>query len=338
SIFPPQFEHDIIVGRLSQEGGMPTDSTTTSVFGLFNPGPDDVATHLSVTNSDPGVADRVIELLNMPVTNTVTYATGFASNTSGAGSPAGISLPDYGDVIAGLVITDPPPGTTVAPGDDLVVTVQATDGFVPVHVLMFSGLGTGLSDQPPFDLTLDVPLDAIGAAQVNVYAFDANWNMAVADPVAIRIEVPASLTGIDIDPQETFLFSFGPDSQLRVTGHYDDGIDRQITTAQLDTTYQSLNPGIATVDADGVVTAVSVGTAVVMATNGQHSATAEVVVVNLTCLGDIDQDGSVTVMDFLELLSLWGQPGGPADIVDPPGVGIEDFLMLLANWGPCPSG
>ena len=58
---------------------------------------------------------------------------------------------------------------------------------------------------------------------------------------------------------------------------------------------------------------------------------------SLTCPGDIDQDGVVTVTDFLYLLASWGLAESPADIVDPPGVGSEDFNALLDNWGPCPS-
>jgi hypothetical protein len=204
-------------------------------------------------------------------------------------------------------------------------------------VLAYSPLGTAFSDKPPFDVSFEVPPEAIGASVVNAFAFDANWNMAVADPIAVQVEVAAVLTGIDIDPQEVFLFSFGPDYQLRVTGHYDDGIDREITDAALGTVYESLDPGIVTVDVDGIVTAVSVGTATVQAANGAQTATAPVEVVNLTCQGDIDQDGVVTVADFLFLLAAWGLAESPADIVDPAGVGIEDFLTLLANWGPCPS-
>jgi hypothetical protein len=292
-----------------------------------------------VTGHDRSVATRIIELLNTPVTDPLTYAAGFEGNGSGGAGAvaAGITLPDYGDVIDGLVITDPLPGASVAPGDTLAVTVQATDGFVPVHELAYSPLGTAFSDKPPFDVSFEVPPEAIGASVVNAFAFDANWNMAVADPIAVQVEVAAVLTGIDIDPQEVFLFSFGPDYQLRVTGHYDDGIDREITDAALGTVYESLDPGIVTVDVDGIVTAVSVGTATVQAANGAQTATAPVEVVNLTCQGDIDQDGVVTVADFLFLLAAWGLAESPADIVDPAGVGIEDFLTLLANWGPCPS-
>ncbi len=48
-----------------------------------------------------------------------------------------------------------------------------------------------------------------------------------------------------------------------------------------------------------------------------------------------DCDGVVGIVDFLGLLSQWGQVGTFCDI-DGGGVGIVDFLALLANWGACP--
>ncbi len=42
------------------------------------------------------------------------------------------------------------------------------------------------------------------------------------------------------------------------------------------------------------------------------------------------------VLDLLDLLAVWGSdPGGPPDFDGDGSVGIMDFLELLANWGPC---
>jgi len=55
------------------------------------------------------------------------------------------------------------------------------------------------------------------------------------------------------------------------------------------------------------------------------------------CPWDLDFDGSVGIVDFLDLLGQWGQdPGGPPDFNGDMTVGIVDFLELLAHWGPCP--
>jgi hypothetical protein len=44
----------------------------------------------------------------------------------------------------------------------------------------------------------------------------------------------------------------------------------------------------------------------------------------------------VNTLDFLGLLSAWGDPGGPGDINADGIVNSLDFLNLLAAWGPCP--
>jgi hypothetical protein len=46
-------------------------------------------------------------------------------------------------------------------------------------------------------------------------------------------------------------------------------------------------------------------------------------------------DGLVNVVDFLTLLSQWGQIGVACDF-DGGGVTITDFLKMLAQWGDCP--
>ncbi len=56
-----------------------------------------------------------------------------------------------------------------------------------------------------------------------------------------------------------------------------------------------------------------------------------------SCPGDVDDDGTVGILDFLALLAAWGpNPGHPADLDDDGIVGILDFLALLAAWGSCP--
>ena len=54
--------------------------------------------------------------------------------------------------------------------------------------------------------------------------------------------------------------------------------------------------------------------------------------------GDLNQDGTVDVTDFLLLLAAWGpcpDPPDPcpADLDGDGMVGITDFLIMLANWG-----
>jgi probable HAF family extracellular repeat protein len=54
------------------------------------------------------------------------------------------------------------------------------------------------------------------------------------------------------------------------------------------------------------------------------------------CSADINGDGTVSVVDLLELLSRWGEgAGSPADVNGDGVVNVVDMLALLGAWGPC---
>ena len=59
---------------------------------------------------------------------------------------------------------------------------------------------------------------------------------------------------------------------------------------------------------------------------------------DVTIVGDLDEDGTVGILDLLLLLSSWGPCPDPpepcaADLDGDGAVGILDLLTLLANWG-----
>jgi len=54
------------------------------------------------------------------------------------------------------------------------------------------------------------------------------------------------------------------------------------------------------------------------------------------CMGDINEDGIVSVTDLLEVVSSWGDAGGPADVNDDGIVNVADLLAVVNAWGPCP--
>jgi 6-phosphogluconolactonase (cycloisomerase 2 family) len=58
------------------------------------------------------------------------------------------------------------------------------------------------------------------------------------------------------------------------------------------------------------------------------------------CVGDLNGDGAVDVLDLLALLDTWGKcPRGkecPADLNGDGAVDVLDLLMLLDAWGKCP--
>jgi hypothetical protein len=116
-----------------------------------------------------------------------------------------------------------------------------------------------------------------------------------------------------------------------------------VTSPSFGTTYNTLNPNIATVAANGKVTSVSVGTTTVTATIGNLSASAAVVVVSVPVPGDITGDGIVNIDDLLMIVNFWGPcPALPqpceADIDPAPNgngvVDIDDLLQVINNWTP----
>jgi hypothetical protein len=62
---------------------------------------------------------------------------------------------------------------------------------------------------------------------------------------------------------------------------------------------------------------------------------------DVPCPGDVDGDGDVGVVDFLELLGAWGMcldapRRCPTDLDGNGMIDVVDVLELLARWGPCP--
>jgi serine protease AprX len=53
------------------------------------------------------------------------------------------------------------------------------------------------------------------------------------------------------------------------------------------------------------------------------------------CVADLSGDDVVNVIDLLQLLSAWGNAGGPEDLNEDGIVNVLDLLMLLAAWGQC---
>ncbi len=94
---------------------------------------------------------------------------------------------------------------------------------------------------------------------------------------------------------------------------------------------------VITTESNGSPDDTAVGTlellALTMGGVGGFSITDEIIT---SCPWDCgDGDGVVGIVDFLALLSEWGQIEAACDF-DGSGVGIVEFLALLANWGPCP--
>jgi hypothetical protein len=120
--------------------------------------------------------------------------------------------------------------------------------------------------------------------------------------------IPLSLTVTTPTPQ---LGQIGQTAQLTASARYPDGSIRDVAAAGTGTKYVVSNPAIATVTADGLVTALASGTALVQAT---HEGTAGFVSVRVVLSADSDGDG---IPDDLEL-TLGLNPNNAADAFEDP--------------------
>ena len=58
------------------------------------------------------------------------------------------------------------------------------------------------------------------------------------------------------------------------------------------------------------------------------------------CDGDTDGDGTVSVGDLINVITLWGTdgeaPGISADVDGSGEVGVGDLILVITGWGDCP--
>jgi len=132
--------------------------------------------------------------------------------------------------------------------------------------------------------------------------FDGNIELSDSEPIA---------DGMSIAAPTTVLTEIGQTMQLSVAANLPDGGTRDVTGSAAGTNYSSSNAKVATVSADGLVTAVMSGLSMISASNEGALA---IIRVFVTLGGDSDGDG---IPDELEV-ALGMNPDNPADA-------LEDF-------------
>ena len=101
---------------------------------------------------------------------------------------------------------------------------------------------------------------------------------------------PATLTAVSVTPANTTLTA-GSTQQLTATGSYSDSTTKDITAS---VTWASNNQGIATVNATGLVSIVSSGTATITATSGSISGHASLTVTPTVAIIKISTAGTLS--------------------------------------------
>ncbi len=283
-VFGP-LQHDTVVGRLSQEGGLPTSATTS--FGF----PDGI--HFGIPLVTPGntgsdaYSDRVRELLDTRTSESVWSL--LPANTPLQTSDPAPEVPKRLDEAANdkqakaasgrggegtfdLTITSPAPGAIVTPGTSITVTVSVAPG-VTVDQIVVAGKDEAINDtSAPFEVSFPIPLEAFRTYTIEAFGKNDTTNEYFQSETVNLVAQPgAALQSLEINPTEAFIV--GPEDTLRlfVIGIFADGVPRTVPPAEV--TWTSLNPGIVAVASDGTATGVAVGTATVRADSQTLQAT-----------------------------------------------------------------
>ncbi|MDQ2696134.1 MAG: hypothetical protein M3Z21_12300 [Pseudomonadota bacterium] len=167
-------------------------------------------------------------------------------------------------------VIQPVEGQVFAPGDTVHVMV-ATEVFANDIRVGLLGLGEfeGTNyDGSTYEVSFTL-LEALAGPIIIIPSItDQAGNRIQGRPVtiAVRPDVPPERIHL-VQRRHLLDLLQGESRQLRVRGIYPGGIDRIITSAAAGTIYRSSNPGVVSVDADGTVTPVGLGAAVVTVEN-----------------------------------------------------------------------
>jgi hypothetical protein len=177
---------------------------------------------------------------------------------------AGLAAAAAGAEQTPVHFVSPAAGTVVHPGQTVTIAVaadQSVEKFallgqrpLPVSQMVAPGLGVAR----PFEFQVRIPTDIRpGSYRVTAIASLAGGE-TVSESLALDVEKAEEPTRIWAKPQ-TILFSrAGEQIPLRVLGAFGDGSQETLTKSSK-TIYTSADPSVATVSADGLVTATGPG-------------------------------------------------------------------------------
>lgn len=259
-------EHDLIVGRDSQIGGI-----GAGAFSIYDGGE---SLHWNVTASamysNDILQSGTSSLLNVPSDGPRYGRFVGPMNVQATGDSAGTIAPaDEHDVeLDELFILTPTDGHSAMSGESVTFELEAEAGFVIERaVLASAAISQGLGDgQSAGELV--IPIEYVGALEVTAFATDDLGGFAMSEPLVLDVVAPAPLSGIAIVTPDPTIFPFENERRISVTGEYEDGIVRDITHQSTGTVYESSHPDVAVVSENGVITPIEEGFTTVVASNG----------------------------------------------------------------------
>jgi pimeloyl-ACP methyl ester carboxylesterase len=259
-------EHDLIVGRDSQIGGI--GAGAHSIYDGSE------SLHWKVTSSamysNDILQSGTASLLNVPSDGPHYGRFPAPLNLQDATGSAGTPVPadDNDAELDDLFILSPADGYPAMSGESVTFELEAEPGFDIERALLASaplsqGLGEGQSAGE-----FVIPLEFVGALEVTAFATNDMDRFAMSEPLVLNVAAPAPLSGIAIVTPDPTIFPFETERRISVAGDYDDGIVRDITHPSTGTVYQSSHPAVAEVSENGVIIPIDEGFTTVIASNG----------------------------------------------------------------------
>lgn len=305
-------QHDFVVGRLSQAGGLPTGAQT--VIG----GGDGI--HFGVPFLAPGNTGSTIYSSELSQLIDTSIGSGqfaqlpapasllSAQETRRLQALVSARIRPIRSVSPGLTITSPAPGTEVSPGAVITVAVQPNPGVSVESVLVAGPSAVAVDNAAPFEVQLQIPIESIGDFTIEALGRNSQGQMFTSNTVLLNVRTKSTLNSIEILPRDPLLLGPGDSTGLTVIGTYSDGVTRNLGSAGAGTTFSSVEPEIATVSPDGVITAVTSGFTTILARNGdvQDSVTVTILGggVSPTEIPTLSQWGLAALLALLALIAI----------------------------------
>ena len=261
---------DLVVGTSSQRDGFGASSSQVSEYSHIHM---KFADRPAALETDE-VVDEAADLLNAAPDDSPFghfgngYTQASAMKLSRSSMQPLIRLAAAG---TGIQITNPANSSTVAPGQTVTVTVQPDAGLTLDSLALIVPGDVQQRTAAPWTFSVTIPASAVGPFGIAAAGKDTGGTFYIAE-ITVNVAPTVALRALATTPTDVVLTEAGLQQSLVVQGIYQDDSVRDLTAATTGTTYQSSNPGVVTVDANGRLTAQSNGTATVAAINGEVSA------------------------------------------------------------------
>lgn len=231
---------------------------------------------------------------------------------------------------------------TCTAGESITIEVRGSEDTTKAALFAFFGTYPWAEIvELPWSGEVNIPPDTVGpAGQITALGLDANMDMTSVDEVNVVLDTNVVLEDIFFGFGNKWIFDFKTfpqqlhEFQLYPMGVFSNGAQYPLSVLG-QTSYESSDANVTTVDPDGLITAHSKGTNEITVTNSGVDTIIEVEVD--TYLGDINLDGKVNFTDFAVLANQWEEsPGYPSADIAPQGsdfiVDIYDLAVLCDNW------